>query len=170
MQKNLKIAHRDLKPQNILVFKNTNNNLQDNNDNDNYIYKLADFGEAKKIKISKQLNTLRGTELYMSPILYDGLKLDKDDIIHNVYKSDVFSLGYCFVYSASLNFNVIHDVRNLFDMKKIENVLKKYFNGRYSNQFIQCVLKMIEVDERKRIDFLELENLIKESFDVEKKL
>jgi serine/threonine protein kinase len=154
MQKNLKIAHRDLKPQNILVFKNTNNTLQDNNDN--YIYKLADFGEAKKIKISKQLNTLRGTELYMSPILYDGLKLDKDDIIHNVYKSDVFSLGYCFVYSASLNFNVIHDVRNLFDMKKIENVLKKYFNGRYSNQFIQCVLKMIEVDERKRIDFLEL--------------
>ena len=62
----------------------------------------------------------------MSPILYDGLKLDKDNIIHNVYKSDVFSLGYCFVYSASLNFNVIHDVRNLFDMKKIENVLKKY--------------------------------------------
>ncbi len=51
MQKNLKIAHRDLKPQNILVFKNINNTLQDNNDN--YIYKLEDFGEAKKIKISK---------------------------------------------------------------------------------------------------------------------
>ena len=106
----------------------------------------------------------------MSPILYDGLKLDKDDIIHNVYKSDVFSLGYCFIYSASLNFKVIHEVRNLFDMKKIEIVLKKYFNGRYSEKFINCVLKMIEVDERKRIDFLELDNIVKEYFHEEKKL
>ena len=51
MQENMKIAHRDIKPQNILVFKNK-------------LYKVADFGEAKEAKIAKQLNTLRGTELY----------------------------------------------------------------------------------------------------------
>ena len=66
MQEKLKISHRDIKPQNILTFNNS-------------IYKLADFGEAKEVKISKQLNTLRGTELYMSPALYDGLKNEKDD-------------------------------------------------------------------------------------------
>ena len=55
MQENMKIAHRDIKPQNILlVFKNK-------------LYKVADFGEAKEAKIAKQINTLRGTELYMSP-------------------------------------------------------------------------------------------------------
>ena len=60
MQAEKKIAHRDIKPQNILVFENGNKKE----------YKVADFGEAKEVKISKQLNTLRGTELYMSPALY----------------------------------------------------------------------------------------------------
>ena len=55
MQENMKIAHIDIKPQNILlVFKNK-------------LYKVAEFGEAKEAKIAKQINTLRGTELYMSP-------------------------------------------------------------------------------------------------------
>ena len=52
----MNIVHRDIKPQNILKFNNG-------------LYNIADFGEAKEIKISKQLNTLRGTELYMSPLL-----------------------------------------------------------------------------------------------------
>ena len=54
------ISHRDIKPQNVLVF------------NDNK-YKLTDFGEAKELlddtKVTEK-RTLRGTELYMSPILF----------------------------------------------------------------------------------------------------
>ena len=157
MQRDMKIAHRDLKPQNILVF---NNNL----------YKVADFGEAKEVKISKQLNTLRGTELYMSPILYDGLKLDKDDVTHNPYKSDVFSLGFCFMYSAALNFNIIYEVRDVNDMNKLEKILNKHLRNRYSEKFIKCIAKMLEFDEGKRIDFLALDDFIKENFpDDEKK-
>ena len=102
-----KVAHRDIKPQNVLLYPNS-------------VYKVADFGEAKEIKISKQQNTLRGTELYMSPVLYNGLKWNKKDVLHNVYKSDVFSLGYCLLYAASLNFKIINEIR-----ETLENLSKR---------------------------------------------
>ena len=44
-----KMAHRDLKPENILVkYKNEN-------DKNNYIIKLSDYGEAKKLSMSKKV-------------------------------------------------------------------------------------------------------------------
>ena len=48
------IAHRDVKPENILLFKNT-----DKNNINNTIYKICDFGEAKDyayIRAKKQSN------------------------------------------------------------------------------------------------------------------
>ena len=61
LQKDKQISHRDIKPENILVFKNG-------------IYKLSDFGEAENdAKIDDRQKTLRGTELYMSPLLHEGL-------------------------------------------------------------------------------------------------
>ncbi len=147
MQTKMKIAHRDIKPQNILIFKNK-------------IYKVADFGEAKEAKIAKQLNTLRGTELYMSPVLYDGLKKDKDDVTHNPYKSDVFSLGFCLMYAASLNFNIIYEVRDVTDTNRIDKILHKHFKNKYTEKFIQVLLSMLEIDESKRYDFVELNDYI----------
>ena len=150
MQRN-KISHRDIKPQNVLVFKHG-------------VYKVADFGEAKEVKISKQVNTLRGTELYMSPILYDGLKQNKEDIRHNSFKSDVFSLGFCFIYAASLNFNIIYEVRDIKDMKKMESILYRHLKNKYSKEFISLLLNLLEVDESKRFDFIELSSYIKENY------
>ncbi len=147
MQTKMNIAHRDIKPQNILIFKNK-------------IYKVADFGEAKEAKIAKQLNTLRGTELYMSPVLYDGLKKDKDDVTHNPYKSDVFSLGFCLMYAASLNFNIIYEVRDVTDTNRIDKILHKHFKNKYTEKFIQVLLSMLEIDESKRYDFVELNDYI----------
>ena len=146
MQENLKVSHRDIKPQNILTF-------------DNGIYKLADFGEAKEVKISKQLNTLRGTELYMSPALYDGLKNEKDDVSHNPFKSDVFSLGFCFLYAAALNFNLLYEIRDVSDSKIINIILHKHLKKKYSEKFIFILYKMLEIDENNRYDF---PSLIKE--------
>ena len=145
MQEKLKISHRDIKPQNILTFNNS-------------IYKLADFGEAKEVKISKQLNTLRGTELYMSPALYDGLKNEKDDVSHNPFKSDVFSLGFCFLYAAALNFNLLYEVRDVNDMKIMRAILHKNLKKNYSEKFINILSKMLEIDENKRYDFPSLIN------------
>ncbi len=151
MEQKLRIAHRDIKPQNILVFKNK-------------LYKIADFGEAKEVKISKQLNTLRGTELYMSPILYNGLKKDKDDVTHNPYKSDVFSLGFCFMYAATLNFNIIYEVRDLVDMDKVEKILLRHLKNKYTEKFIKLLILMMETDENKRVDFYKLNQYIIENF------
>lgn len=146
-----KVAHRDIKPQNVLLYPNS-------------VYKVADFGEAKEIKISKQQNTLRGTELYMSPVLYNGLKWNKKDVLHNVYKSDVFSLGYCLLYAASLNFKIISEIRELKDMKELNKIMVKYFGFRYSKKFWFLLMKMVEYEEKKRLDFLELEKYLKDNF------
>jgi len=154
MQVSKKIAHRDIKPQNVLVFNNNNN----------IIYKMADFGEAKEVKISKQLNTLRGTELYMSPVLYNALKHEQDDVKHNAYKSDVFSLGYCLLYAAALNFNIIYEVRDVNNMDKIEKIMMRHLKNKYTNKLINVLILMLEVDENKRMDFVELYEYLKENF------
>ena len=99
------IAHRDIKPENILLFR------QNNNNNNDIVYKICDFGEAKDFAFirSKKQKTLRGTELYMSPLLYDGLMKDDSYVEHNAYKSDVFSLGCCMIIAMNLNFEIIKE-------------------------------------------------------------
>ena len=153
MQEKLKVSHRDIKPQNILTFNNS-------------VYKLADFGEAKEVKISKQLNTLRGTELYMSPALYDGLKHEKDDVSHNPFKSDVFSLGFCLLYAATLNFNLLYEIRDIKDMKIINIILHKHLKKNYSEKFINIIRRMLEIDKNKRYDFPSLINDITSYYDI----
>ena len=144
-----KIAHRDIKPQNILIFPGK-------------IFKVADLGEAKIIdNISKEI-TLRGSELYMSPIVYQKHKLNKKEVIHNVFKSDVFSLGFSTLYAICLNLNVIEDIRELDSMKNIVNIIDKYFNKNlFSDKLYRLILKMIEIDENKRLNFKELDKELK---------
>ena len=147
----LNISHRDIKPQNILVFENEK-------------YKLADFGEAKEIKISKKLNTLRGTELYMSPALYEGLKKEKNDVSHDAFKSDVFSLGFCFVYAAGLNYNLLYEVREITDNKILENAISNHLKNKYSDNFIQIICKMLKIDEIQRFGFNEILEYLKNNY------
>ena len=149
LQRDKKIAHRDIKPENVLIFKNT-------------IYKLADFGEAKATKFNNKINTLRGTDIYMSPILYNGLKASKEDVQHNLYKSDVFSLGYTLLYAISLNYDIINELRDLDDNEKIKKILYERLKPRFSDNFIELILRMINPDEQTRIDFIELDKLIKD--------
>ena len=150
------ISHRDLKPQNILVFEN----------NGNKIYKLADFGEAKEqIKDEKPTNkqTLRGTELYMSPILFHALRGRKvmKYIQHNPYKSDVFSFGLCSLFAATLCFESLYDIRELKSNVSLRIVIERYLSKRYSNDVIIFITKMLDVNETTRMDFIELEKELK---------
>ena len=147
LQKQKKIAHRDVKPENIIIFKNN-------------VYKLGDFGEAKGTKDADKLSTLRGTDTYMSPILYKGLQMGQEDVVHDIYKSDVFSLGYSMLYAASLNHDIINAIRELEKMDDITKELNKKMKPRYSDKFINIILKMINPEEGKRIDFISLDKLI----------
>ena len=151
IQEKYHISHRDIKPQNVLVYEGGK-------------YKLADFGEAKEAKVSRQINTLRGTELYMSPALYNGLKNEKNDVTHNPFKSDVFSLGFCFLYASALNFNLLYEVRDLMDTKRINVILHKFLSKCYSEKLIQLFVNMLEIDESKRFDFNEIKKYIEEKF------
>ena len=146
LQKN-NIAHRDIKPQNILIMEGR--------------YKLSDFGEAIIIKNNSPIiQEIRGTELYMSPILFFGLKQKLQQIQHNVYKSDVFSLGLCILLAGTLNYDSIIAIRELTDMSQIQYVLIYYLSGRYSQNLISFLMRMLEVDENKRPDFIQLESML----------
>ena len=145
------IAHRDIKPQNILLFPNN-------------VYKIADFGEAKFIKNIEEQSTLKGSELYMSPLLYKGYKYNQKNVLHNPYKSDVFSLGYCLLYAMCLNLKILENVRELTTMKSIISNINKFLGKiKYSDKLINIIYKMIEPNEDLRYDFedlsMELEKL-----------
>jgi len=40
-----------------------------------------------------------------------------NDVTYNHFKSDVFSLGFCFLYVAALNFNLFYQDRDICDKK-----------------------------------------------------
>ena len=149
------ISHRDIKPQNILLCK------------DNSL-KIADFGEAKEARNRNNIDTIRqtirGTELYMSPILFDSLKTKKRKgkyILHNSYKSDVFSLGFCILLAATLKVDSLYVIREIKDMIILSNEIHKFLKKRYSENLINVIISMLEIEEKNRFDFIELEKIVR---------
>ena len=146
MEKN-SITHRDVKPQNILLTKG--------------LYKLCDFGETKIISgVGPILQAVRGSELYMSPILFYAYNRNVPNVLHNTYKSDVFSLGMCALLVASLTVRPLCDIREIKNMVTIETIIINTLVNRYSKKMINLILKMLEIDENLRMDFIQLEEYI----------
>ena len=145
------ICHRDIKPQNVLCFGKAG-------------FKVTDFGEAKynsSFKNGLRL-TLRGTQLYMSPLLYKVLKTNPlKGAVHNPFKSDVFSLGMCFLFACSLDFKPLYDLRNCESMETVTHIVNKSIHPRYSLKIVRLLIKMLNLNENLRPDFLELEKMIK---------
>ena len=145
------IVHRDIKPENILISNN--------------IYKLSDFGEAKITNNIIKSHSLRGTDIYMSPILYNKLKNKERKAEHDPYKSDVYSLEICFLYASELNFNTVKSIRGLKYQGLVDILVKKMMKKKYSETFVGIILNMIRIDEKERIDLYELNKLIKNYYD-----
>ena len=146
--KHMNIGHRDIKPQNILIFPNN-------------VFKISDFGEAKNIINLTGLGTLKGCELYMSPALYLGYMHGKKNLVHNIYKSDVFSLGYCLLYAICLNINILEKIRRVNNNDDIRNIVFNSINkNNYSDKFLDIIFKMIDINEEQRYDFENIYNEI----------
>ena len=148
LQKN-HITHRDIKPQNILISHG--------------IYKLCDFGDVRLMQRNGiVVQRVRGSELFMSPLLFNGLRANVIHVRHNTYKSDVFSLGMCFLLAACLSYDGLVEIREVNDMRQKEMILNKYLSARYSPKCINIILLMLQTEEINRPDFILLENAIRE--------
>ena len=93
----------------------------------------------------------------MSPILFKALNKRQNFIIHNTFKSEVFSLGMFLFLVATLTFQSLYEIRELKDMNIIKNILEKYLIVKYSYNFVNILIKMLEVNENLRPDFIELD-------------
>ena len=152
------ICHRDVKPQNILCFS----------DNE---YKISDFGEAKNFKNNNYKfnieentmeQTLRGTELYMSPVLFQALRARSHQYVtYNPYKSDVFSLGMCFFLASSLSYEGLYEIREIIrNGNKTRLVVNRYLSKKYSQKYLNVLISMLQINDKDRPDFIELEKMV----------
>ena len=151
MQKN-NICHRDIKPSNIFII------------NDNYY--IGDFSESIKIDENPNMITeIKGTEAFLSPIMFEALVKNQKKVKHNLYKSDMYSFGLCFVFAITRNLYVLQLIKETKigeNIKKLilENQIDK--KNKYTHSFIDLLTKILCWDEENRIDFIELNNILNE--------
>ena len=138
------ITHRDIKPQNIMFV--------------NGVMKICDFGNAKILKKKGiVVQRIRGSELFMSPKVFKAYHAGMKQIQHNTFKSDVFSLGMCLFFAACLSYDGPSTIREIYDMNIIRNVLHQYLGRRYSQNLINILWTMLQIDEDRRPDFNQLQ-------------
>lgn len=148
------ICHRDIKPANLFMLPNSQ-------------AKLIDFGESKDyfFKQGYTMATIRGTPQYLSPILWKAHVLEGKSQYtkHNIYKSDVFSLGLVMCQIAMLKevtgFNRKTD-------KEDGEVLLKYglaeIERIYNKDFANIIGLLLVFEETQRLSFVELEYMFLE--------
>ena len=154
MQQN-KICHRDIKPSNIFIINNN--------------YYIGDFNESIEINgNSNMITEIKGTEAFLSPIAFEALIKNQRKIKHNIFKSDVYSLGLCFVFAITRNLYVLQKIKETKEDEKIKKLIvenKVDKRNELSKEFMNLIIKLICWDEKNRMDFIELNNyLIKMNF------
>ena len=151
------IMHRDLKPANKFLM-------------DTGEIKIIDFGESKDYFKegddggAGSMATIRGTPQYLSPILWKAHVEDGGNtrhVVHNLFKSDVYSCGLIFLQLASMEdvtgFNQKNQVND--GEKMVEHALKK-LRQRYSDHIIEIIRLMLKYEESERPSFIELAKLV----------
>ena len=146
MQQN-NVSHRDIKPANVLIM--------------NGLYKICDFGEATIINGNGVvIQNVRGSQLFMSPILFYAYNHNVPQVMHNTYKSDVYSFGMCILLAATLSGYTLYDIREILNIQQVTKIIINKLSSRYSMNFINLLLQMLQIDENLRMDFVHLENYL----------
>jgi len=149
-----KVAHRDLKLENIMV-------------DDNLQLKIADFGFATYKKIDR-LRSFRGTKTYMAPEIKEGK-------IYDGLKADMFSVGVIlfimvqgiFPFSEARTDEYFY--RLLID-GDLETYWLKTGGENLSDEFKDLITRMLSYDPQMRptVEELVAHPWMKQSFDLKK--
>ena len=149
MQNN-KICHRDIKPSNIFIISNN--------------YYIGDFNESIEINGNPTMVTeIKGTEAFLSPISFEALVRNQKKVKHNLYKSDVYSLGLCFVFAITRNLYVLQKIKETKQEEKIKKlILENKADKRivFSQDFLNIIVKLLCWEEKNRMDFIEFNNFL----------
>jgi serine/threonine protein kinase len=129
----LGVAHRDIKPQNIFI---TNGQV-----------KIGDWGSSKLIQ--NPFNTLTGTPVFLSPLQKQALLSHNSSLQHDVYKSDVYSLGLTLLVIAFTEVPV-----GLLTMQETPEDCANRLT--YPDNFKAMLRIMLAQEERDRCDFVTL--------------
>eukprot|EP00347_Sterkiella_histriomuscorum_P015997 403354893 len=98
------IIHRDIKAENILVFKEDE-------------VRIADYGYAKTIG-DPQSKKAYGTMSYISPEMLEGKSYD--------FSTDIYSLGITFIYLLTRTFPTKKEIRNYKWLPKVPEMSKEF--------------------------------------------
>lgn len=141
-------AHRDIKAENIFL---TNEGQ----------VKVGDFGSSRYMAIAHMQATLAGSPLYLSPLLKAAYLARQTRATHNVYKSDVYSLGVTMLYVLSLT-----PPLSLMETQDLDLTVRTLLEplSWYSLLLKQVVAWMMTADEDRRCDFAELHEYLEKSF------
>jgi len=133
----LEIAHRDIKPENIFLTLDQPPHI-----------KLADFDSCKAEFTLSSRSTLQGTVPYLSPKLYEAHKRNQFNAVHNLFKSDVYSLASTIVHAGQLRIPEM-GLRNIAKTGVIDRL-------PYSPNLQNMLKWMLAEEEDDRPDFLSL--------------
>jgi len=135
-----KIAHRDIKPQNVFLYE----------EGDDTSVRVANFGFAKKITHEYCLQTLCGTPNYVAPEILDHRVQGYDQ------RCDIWSLGV-FTYFLLGGYPPFEGVNeNLgFEILRGEYEFHEEYWGEISDSAKQMISYMLLVDPRQRISAAE---------------
>eukprot|EP01119_Soliformovum_irregulare_P018640 TRINITY_DN5760_c0_g1_i8.p1 TRINITY_DN5760_c0_g1~~TRINITY_DN5760_c0_g1_i8.p1 ORF type:complete len:842 (+),score=273.15 TRINITY_DN5760_c0_g1_i8:2657-5182(+) len=129
-----KIAHRDLKPDNILFA-----------DRFRKVVKLIDFGYSKDLDNEEMNQTMVGTPDFIAPEVIDGQVVD-------VYKADMWSAG-CIAYFLLFGtgpFSDQPDMRTTFDaIREVQYTLEE---DKLSPEAVDFLRKLLVANANQRYD------------------
>jgi non-specific serine/threonine protein kinase len=137
---NLNIIHRDIKPDNILL--DLNNNI-----------KLSDFGISLQIKKNIYIKDHVGTPAFLAPEI-----LIKNDIGYEQYKTDIWSSGVVLFYMLTGIFPFRGNSEDELHKNIIKGKFPKLNDFNLSNECIDLIYKILEINPNKRINIDDILN------------